>query len=498
MLRRADNSRREFDELMNRAYRRYGDVSESSPTCDDATVETSRDEIGRLLERIAAVDPRVGSVNAINPHAEAEAETLDREAAAGHRRSPLHGRAVLVKDNIDTAGLSTTAGSLALADEPPAADAPLVRRLREAGMVVVGKTNLSEWANIRDEHSTSGWSAHGGLTRNPYALNRTASGSSSGSGAAVAARLAPYAIGTETNGSITAPAAACGCVGMKPTVGLVPTDGIVPISRTQDAPGPMTLTVTQNAALLDAIAGTDTTEAVEAGVRGRRVGVPRDLWGYSAAADAAAERALAILSRAGAEIVDGLGLPALKDLEDEHALDLMLIELVHGLASYLGARGASVRTLADVVEFNRAHADAELPWFGQSLFERALGLDRIGSPQYLAAAEACAAAGLVELDRTLGEHDLDALLAPATEPATPIDLVNGDGPGRGGASDSSALAGAPILTVPVELTHGLPVAVSVWGARGSEKALYAIGRSVERGRDESSGPLPEPTFPEWI
>jgi amidase len=481
---------------MSSRYRRCGAVPESSTTCDDAPV-TSRDEVIRLLEQIEVVDPRIRSVNAVNPNAEAEAEALDREAAEGRRRSPLHGQAVLVKDNIDTAGLASTAGSLALADVPPSVDAPLVRRLRDAGMVVLGKTNLSEWANIRDEHSISGWSAHGDLTRNPYALNRTAWGSSSGSGAAIGARLAPYAIGTETNGSITAPSAACGCVGMKPTVGLVPTEGVVPISWTQDSPGPMTLTVAENAALLDVIAGTDTADGVGAGVRGRRVGVPRDLWGYSRAADAAAERALSMLSEAGAEIVDGLALPALKEVDDDHVLDLMLIELVHGLASYLEKRGATVRTLADVVDFNRTHAGEELGWFGQSLFERALTLDGPSSRQYLDAVESCTAAGLAELDRTLATHRLDALLAPATGPAPPIDVVNGDHH-TGGASDSSALAGAPILTVPVELAHGLPVAVSVWGARGSEQPLYAIGRAVEQARDASTGPLPAPTYVEVL
>jgi amidase len=259
----------------------------------------------------------------------------------------------------------------------------------------------------------------------------------------------------------------------------------------------MTLTVTENAALLDALAGTDTAGGLEAGVRGRRIGVPRDLWGYSSHADAAGERVLSALSGAGAEIVDDLSLPGLKEIEDEHVLNLMLIELVHGLALYLGARAAPVRTLADVVDFNNTHADSELPWFGQSLFEKALTLDGPSSPQYLDAVDACAAAGLAELTRTLGEHELDALLAPAMAPPTPIDLVNGDH-GSGGASDSSALAGAPILTVPVEMARGLPVAVSVWGARGSEKSLYAIGRAFERARDESSGPLPEPTYVEMI
>jgi amidase len=458
----------------------------------------AQDEVRRLLGRIEELDPLIRSVNAVNPHALAEAEALDRETAAGHRRSPLHGRAVLVKDNIDTAGLASTAGSLALADAPPNRDAPLVRRLREAGTVILGKTNLSEWANIRDEHATSGWSAHGGLTRNPYALNRTAWGSSSGSGAAVAAGLASYAVGTETNGSITAPAAACGLVGLKPTVGLVPTEGVVPISWTQDSPGPMARTVADAAALLDAIAGTSTADGLAAPGRGTRVGVPRDLWGYSPAADAAAERALEILSRAGAVIVDDLALPALKDLDEEVVLTLMLVELKIGLATYLATRDAPVRTLADVIAFNRAHATDELRWFGQGLLEKAQETEGVASPAYLESIDACTAAGLAELDRTLGEHDLTALVAPAMAPAPPIDLVNGDVGVGGSASDSSALAGSPILTVPMELAQGLPVAVSLWSARGSDLALLQLGAALESGRDASTGALPEPAFAEWV
>lgn len=457
----------------------------------------AQDEVRRLLARIAELDPRIRAVNAVNPRAETEAATLDHETAAGRRRSPLHGRAVLVKDNIDTAGLATTAGSLALADTPPDDDAPLVRRLREAGLVVLGKTNLSEWANIRDEHSTSGWSAHGGLTRNPHALNRTAWGSSSGSGAGVSAGFAPFAVGTETNGSITAPAAACGVVGLKPTVGLVPTAGVVPISWSQDSPGPMATTVADTAALLDAMAGTSTADSLGRTVRGRRIGVPRDLWGYSPPADAAAERALGLWSRAGVEIVDDLALPALRDLDGEVALTLMLVELKVGLARYLADRGSPVRTLADVIAFNRAHAEEELAWFGQGLLEKAEETEGVASPAYLESVDACAAAGSAELDRTLGEHDLDALVAPAMAPPTPIDLVNGD-PGGNGASDSSALAGAPILTVPVTLAHGLPVAVSAWGARGSDAVLLQLGAALEGGRDATTGPLPAPAFAEWV
>jgi amidase len=259
----------------------------------------------------------------------------------------------------------------------------------------------------------------------------------------------------------------------------------------------MALTVADTAALLDVLAGTETAGDLEAGVGDKRIGVPRDLWGYSPAADAAAERALASLSRAGAEVVDGLALPALKDLDEEAQLTLLLVELRAGLATYLPTRDAPVRTLEDLVEFNRAHADQELTWFGQELFEKALELGGPESEEYAAAVAACRAAGLTELDRTLGEHELDALVAPAMSPAPPIDLVNGDH-GGGSASDSSALAGAPILTVPVELASGLPVAVSVWGAHGAERTLLQIGRVVETARDTSTGPLPEPTYADAI
>jgi len=307
-----------------------------------------------------------------------------------------------------------------------------------------------------------------------------------------------FAVGTETNGSITAPAAACGLVGLKPTVGLVPTEGVVPISSSQDAPGPMALNVADVAALLDVMADTDTSGQLERGVRGLRVGVPRDLWGYSPAADAASERALALLSQAGVHIVDDLALPALKDLDDEVGLNLMLVELKVGLAKYLATRDCGVKTLGDVIAFNQEHAEQEMPWFGQELLEKAEETEGLASAAYLQSVDACAAAGLAELDRTLGVHELDALIAPATEPATPIDLVNGDSSERGGASDSSALAGAPILTVPIELTHGLPVAVSLWGARNDETTLLQLGRALESRRDAATGPLPEPTFVEWV
>ena len=461
------------------------------------TAAGAEDEVERVLAAVERVDPLIASVSAVSTGALDDARARDRETARGHSRSPLHGRVILVKDNIDTAGLASTAGSLALADAPPAVDAALVRRLRDAGMVVVGKTNLSEWANIRAPRSTSGWSGHGGLTRNPYALNRTAWGSSSGSGAAVAARLAAFAIGTETDGSITMPAAACGVVGLKPTVGRVSTEGVVPISWSQDAPGPMALTVAEAAALLDVLAGTDTSASVGSDVRGRRVGVPRALWGTSPAADAAAERALTWLSEAGVEIVEGIELPAFAELDGEQELVLMLTELQVGLARYLTARGSTVTSLDDVIAFNRSHAGLELPWFGQEFLERAAGTEGTESAAYRTAQAACHVAGQGELGRVLTDFNLDALIAPTTSPAPPIDLINGD-PDVAGCSTQSALAGAPILTVPLELAHGLPVAVSLWGGRDQEAILVALGSALERGRDAAGGPLPAPTFPAWV
>jgi amidase len=261
----------------------------------------------------------------------------------------------------------------------------------------------------------------------------------------------------------------------------------------------MARTVADAAALLDAMAGTSTADLLEHGIRGRRIGVVRDVWGSSPAAGAAGERALSLLSKAGAVIVDDVEMPTLKDLDGEAELTVLLVELKVALARYLETRDAPVRTLADVIAFNREHADRELPWFGQSLLEKAEETEGIASPAYLEGLDSCTAAGLAELDRVLGEHAVDALVAPAMGPAPPIDLVNGDPGGEGpGTCTSSALAGAPILTVPVELAHGLPVAVSLWGARGSEVPLLQLGRALESGRDATIGPLAPPTYPEWV
>jgi amidase len=463
---------------------------------------SSRDQVAELTDRIATLDVHVNAVCTPHPGALDQADALDRESAVGRVRGPLHGRPVLVKDNVDTHDLPTTVGSLAFADAPPPArDALLVRRLREAGMVVLGKTNLSEWANIRDEASTSGWSAYGGLTRNPYALNRSAGGSSSGSGAAVAAGLAPFAVGTETDGSIICPAAFNGCVGIKPTVGSVPTAGVVPISHSQDVPGAMARTVRDAAALLTVLtgSGTDyTAHAVPGRLTGKRIGVPRaTYWGNSPHADAAAERAVALMAAEGATIVDRTDLTTPDDAVWEDELTVLLAELASGLPGYLADRPGDVpRTLADVVRFNREHADRELALFGQSLFERALAGPRDGDPDHLTARARCVAASREDgIDRVLHEHRLDALVTPAYAPASPIDEVESF---PGSCTGLAAMAGYPLLTVPAELAAGLPVAVAFWGTAGSEATLVEIGHGYELARDRSTGPLPEPTFPVFV
>jgi amidase len=468
------------------------------------TAPSSQAEVELLLDRIDEIDVHLSSVCTPNPDALADAACRDAEAAAGRSRGPLHGRPVLLKDNLDTADLPTTAGSLALADQPPPAqDAPLVRRLREAGMVVLGKTNLSEWANIRDGASTSGWSAYGGLTRNPYALNRSAGGSSSGSGAAVAARLSPFAVGTETDGSISCPAAFNGCVGLKPTVGLVPTEGVVPISRSQDAPGPMALTVRDAAALLGVLAGNGTdyaAHAVEGRLAGKRIGVPRRMfWGYSSHADAAAERAVSLLAAEGAVIVDNTDLHSMDDFAWEDELTVLLAELRTGLAGYLAGRpGDGPRTLEELVAFNAAHADTELRHFGQSLFEAALAGPEDGSEEYLAARGRCLERARDKgIDAVLREHELDALVTPSYAPACPIDLVNEEHH-PGACTGPTAMAGYPLLTVPSGLAAGLPVAVSFWGTAGGEATLVEIGHGYESARDRDGGPLPEPTFTPFV
>ena len=463
------------------------------------------DDAAAYLARIAEIDdagPELNSVIVVNPDAPAQAR-----AAAG---LPLGGRTVLVKDNIETREWPTTAGSLALANNMTGRDAPLIARLRAAGGVVLGKTNLSEWANIRSMRSTSGWSAVGGLTRNPHATDRNACGSSSGSGAAIAAGLAWAAIGTETDGSITCPASVNGIVGFKPTVGLVSRTHVVPISHSQDTPGPMTRTVADAALLLGAIAGSDaadtaTAEAdgrivdytaglADASLQGVRIGVLREAVGANSDVEALFERALADLKRAGAELVE-LDYEPDDDMSENEFL-VFQYELREGLAAYLASSPAEipVRTLDDVVAFNEAHSAEELRWFGQELFYMAKGATDRGLYER-ARANSLRLAGAEGIDKLLAEHRVSFLIAPTTGPAWTTDLVNGDHyDGSIGAGSLAAIAGYPHLSVPMGAVEGLPVGLSIIGAKWQDAAVLGAGAAYERARSET---VPEPRLGPW-
>jgi amidase len=467
-------------------------------------VGSAAEQVEAAFARMSEVDGLIRSVCTRNDNAPGVARALDAELREGRSRGPLHGRPVLVKDNIDTADLPTTGGSLALAGQPhPSRDAPLVQRLRDAGMVVIGKTNLSEWANIRDLGSTSGWSAYGGLTRNPYALNRSAGGSSSGSGAAVAAGITGLAIGTETDGSITCPAAFNGCVGIKPTVGLVPTTGVIPVAGSQDTPGPFATTVHDAASLLTVLAGNGVdyaSHARDGRLDGKRIGVPRkEFWGYSSHADGPAERAVGLLAAAGATIVDHTDIGSVDGFDFEDELVVMLAELRAEIAGYLATRDGSVpRTLEEVVAFNRDHAEDELAHFGQGLFERSLLGPTVESQEYAAARARCVRASRDDgIDAVLREHRLDALVTPSYAPAFPIDLVNPEAHSPS-CTSLPAMAGYPLLTVPSGVAAGLPVAVSFWGTAGSEATLIEIAHAYELARDRDTGPLRPPGFEPFV
>ncbi|MFN8995454.1 MAG: amidase [Pseudomonadota bacterium] len=460
---------------------------------------TSRALVLDYLSRLDAHDrhgPRLHSIIATNPEAVAIAADLDRERKAGRVRGPLHGVPVLVKDNLATADkMPTTAGSLALERAIAARDSAVVARLRAAGAIVLGKTNLSEWANIRSPRSTSGWSAVGGLTRNPHALDRNPSGSSSGTAAAIAANFATVGIGTETDGSITSPAAACGLVGLKPTVGLVSRDGIIPISHTQDTAGPITRTVADCAAVLAAIAGADprdeATAAAQArdyvaaldadALRGARLGVVRSFNVGEPRTQALFEAALDVLRARGAVFVDDLRLPP-AETAFEAALIVLLTELKVGLARYLGefAPGAAVQSLADVIAFNRRHAARAMPYFGQEFFEQAEATDGLQGATYRNALATARRLMRDEgLDVLLREHGVEALVAPTQGPAWLTDLVHGDRPVPS-FTTPAAVAGYPHLTVPRGAVAGLPVGLSLVGPAFSEARLLALGYAYEQ------------------
>jgi amidase len=442
-----------------------------------------------LLDRIAAVDstdgdgPGIGSVLAVAADALEQARRLDRERAEGQIRGPLHGLPVLVKDNIEVVGLPGTAGSFALADRPVTTDAPLVTALRSAGLVVLGSTNLSEWANMRSIRSTSGWSAVGGLTVNPWALDRSAGGSSSGSGAALSAGLAPLAIGTETDGSITCPASFTGVVGLKPTHGLVPTEGVVPLASSQDAAGPMARTVADVAALLVALTG-DPSYAVDAepiSLAGVRAAVADGWRTLHPQTDAVFDDVLGALADAGADLARAEVRP-IGDV-GAHELTVLLAELKDDLDSYLAARpGAGPSSLAEVVAFNRDHAGTELAHFGQDWLELAVAGDGRADPAYAQARARCLAWSVEEMLEPAFSLDggREVLLAPAYAPAGKIDLVGGDHYlGGGVASPAPSMAGWPVLCLPMGLVGGLPVGLAIIARPHHEARLLAVGHAVE-------------------
>jgi len=454
------------------------------------------------LDRISKIDdhgPKLDAVIATFPSVEREAKLLYGERHAGKLRGPLHGIPILLKDNIEAKGaLPTTAGSLALKDNVTGRDAPLVARLRDAGAVILGKTNLSEWANIRSNNSTSGWSAVGGLTKNPYELDRNTCGSSAGSAAAVAASLAPLAIGTETDGSITCPAGVNGIVGFKPTVGLVSRTHIVPISHSQDTAGPMTLTVRDAAAVMTVIAGSDpadpTTAEADArkvdytaalspdALKGKRIGVLRDRIGDRADIAALFDGALKQMTDLGATVVEiadsRKGLEELGTAEFE----VLMTELKADMATYLASLPAKdgPRTLADLIAFNKANPE-ELKWFDQSLFEIAESKGGLDSPAYVAARhKAARLAGVEGIDRLMKEHNVDLLVGVTNGPAWTSDLVNGDHYTGPSASQLPAVAGYPHLTVPMGAVAGLPIGVSFIGGKWTDAKVLAAGYAYEQ------------------
>ena len=463
-------------------------------------IATSEQMTRAALDAIQRLNPTLHAVIAVDPTAIDQARRIDARGQHG----PLAGEPVLLKDNIEAAGpLPTTAGSLALANNVTNRDAPLVARLRAAGGVVLGKTNLSEWANIRSNHSISGWSAVGGQTRNPWAFDRNPCGSSSGSGAAVAAGIVRMAIGTETDGSITCPAAINGIVGLKPTVGLVSRTHIVPISHSQDTAGPMAADVFDAADLLTAIAGSDPADPATAdadkhktnysahldvnSLKGKRIGVMRFATGFGT--DAAFATALAVLKQRGATLVE------IKKFDDKqigkNEGPVLLTEFKADLAKYLKGSPAPipVRSLADVIAFDNAHAKAEMTLFGQDTFEDAEKTKGLNDPAYKKAREVSfEAAGPNGIDRLLKRYNVVALVGPTASPSWMIDPVNGNASFGGGAGSLAAVAGYPHLTVPMGLVKGLPVGLSFIGPKWSEALLLSLGYAYEQAR----GPFPRP------
>jgi amidase len=484
--------------------------------------DTARSLAEKYLEQIDRFDrrgPELRSVIEVNPDALSIADTLDAERKAGKVRGPLHGIPVLVKDNIATADrMQTTAGSLALLGTRPAKDSFVATRLRQAGAVILGKTNLSEWANFRSTHSTSGWSGRGGQCRNPYALDRNPSGSSSGSGVAVAANLCAIAVGTETDGSIVSPSNNCGIVGLKPTLGLVSRSGIVPIAHSQDTAGPMTRSVADAAILLSALAGTDAADRATAaaagraapdytkfldpkGLAGARIGVVRKgLFGQSPAADRLVEAAIADMKKLGATIVDPADIETVGGFEGSSGFPgsefvVLLYEFKADLNAYLASLppGDGPRSLEALIDFNEKNRQREMPYFGQEIFVDAQKKGPLTDKAYRdALAKNLRLSRKDGIDKTMDRHKLDALVAPTSGPATLIDLVNGDY-GPGGSSTLPAVAGYPDITVPAGFEFGLPVGISFFGRAWSEPTLLKIAYAYEQATQHRRPPNFLPT-----
>jgi amidase len=492
------------------------DVTELSAT--DAAAKLASGELSShaltqaYLDRIASIDKAGPSLNAVielNPDALKDADALDAERKAGKVRGPLHGIPILLKDNVDVLGMVNSAGSLALADNRPKQDAFLVARLRAAGAVILGKTNLSEWANFRSTHSISGWSSRGGQTKNAYVLDRNPCGSSAGTGAAIAASLAAIGVGTETDGSIICPSSVNGLVGLKPTVGLVSRRGIIPISVSQDTAGPMGRSVSDVAMLLNVLAGVDESDPAghaAAGnipddyssflktdaLKGKRFGVLRQAMGYLPEVDAATDRAIAVLKAGGADVMD-VKLDAYGKWEKPE-LEVLLYEFKDGLNSYLKTSGSNQASLEALIAWNKANADKVMPLFAQELFEQAQAKGPLTDAAYLKArADARRLAGKDGLLALLDKNNLDALIAPSMAPAWPTDPVLGDhflGAGYGVA----AVAGTPSITVPMGDVHGLPIGLGFLGRAYSEPELLGFAYAYEQATHARKAPQYLPTL----
>jgi amidase len=471
---------------------------------------TARSLVEKYSARIDEIDkhgPALHSVLELNPDALAIADALDQERKSKGPRGPLHGIPVLIKDNIDTADrMMTTAGSLALVGSKPSKDSFVAERLRAAGAVILGKTNLSEWANIRSSHSTSGWSGRGGLTKNPYALDRNPCGSSSGSGAGVSANLCAAAIGTETDGSIVCPSSANGIAGIKPTVGLVSRGGIIPISHSQDGAGPMCRTVRDTAVVLGALTGIDPRDAAtnasqgksstdytqfcdSNGLKGARIGVARKYFGFNDAVDLVMEQSLDVMKKQGATLIDPADIETLGKF-DESELLVFLYELKADLNAYLAALGPNspVRTLREIIDFNDRNREKEMPYFGQDLFLKAEAKGPLTEKAYLDALEKNHQLARIEgIDSTMDKHHLDAIVAPTGGPAWITDLVNGDHV-AGGSSNAAAVAGYPNINVTAGFISGLPVGISFFGRAWSEPTLIRLAFAFEQATRARKSP----------